>query len=114
LHLIEARITGNDDGDCGGNNDCSSLIAAWDNQSPVVLAGGFQPKSACQAVDETYKEYDVAIGFGRYYISNPDLVFRIREGIELVKYNRLHFYTPKLAEGYIDYAYSPQYLAQSQ
>ncbi|ETS84613.1 hypothetical protein PFICI_02638 [Pestalotiopsis fici W106-1] len=114
LHLIEARITGNDDGDCGGSNDCSSLIKAWENKSPIVLAGGFQPDSARRAVDETYKDYDIAIGFGRYYISNPDLVFRIKEGIELVKYNRLHFYTPKLAEGYIDYAYSPQYLAQTK
>ncbi|KAK6086169.1 NADH:flavin oxidoreductase/NADH oxidase [Seiridium cupressi] len=100
LHLIEARITGNDDSECGGDSDCSSLVKVWDNQSPVLLAGGFKPDNARKAVDETYKEYDVAIVFGRYFISNPDLVFRMKENIELVKYDRAVFYTPKKPEGH--------------
>ncbi|KAI1864091.1 uncharacterized protein JN550_009111 [Neoarthrinium moseri] len=112
LHLIEARITGNDDSDCGGSNNCGFLVRAWDNQSPVLLAGGFKPDSARKVVDETYKDYDVGIVFGRYFISNPDLVFRIREGLGLVGYDRTHFYTPKVAQGYLDYPFSLQYLAQ--
>lgn len=113
LHLIEARITGNEDSDCGGTSDCSSLVKAWNNQSPVLLAGGFKPESARKAVDITYKDYDLAIVFGRYFISNPDLVFRMKEGIELMQYDRAHFYTPKIPDGYIDYPYSSQYIAQA-
>ncbi|KAH8203774.1 hypothetical protein TruAng_002067 [Truncatella angustata] len=113
LHLVEARITGNDDSECGGNNNCSSLIKTWENTSPVLLAGGFKPESALKAADETYKDYDVAVAFGRYFISNPDLVFRIRERIRLAKYDRAVFYTPKKAEGYIDYPYSSEYIAQA-
>lgn len=109
LHLIEARIKGNDDADCGGQKNVSWMVKQWDNASPVVLAGGFKPLSAKEAVDETYKQYDVIIAFGRYFVSTPDLVFRIREEVELTPYDRSVFYTPKLPQGYIDYPYSEQY-----
>ncbi|KAF6822237.1 nadh:flavin oxidoreductase nadh oxidase family protein [Colletotrichum musicola] len=109
LHLIEARISGNDDTDTGGQRTVRWLVDLWDNASPVLIAGGLDARSAAAAVDDTYKKYDVGIVFGRYFISNPDLVFRIREGIELEKYERTYFYTPKLPTGYIDYPFSPQF-----
>ncbi|GKT43567.1 chanoclavine-I aldehyde reductase fgaOx3 [Colletotrichum spaethianum] len=109
LHLIEARISGNDDTDCGGQRTVSWLVELWNNTSPVLLAGGLTAESARKAVEDTYKKYDVATVFGRYFISNPDLVFRIKEGIELEKYERTYFYTPKLPTGYIDYPFSPQF-----
>lgn len=108
LHLIEARITGNDDSECGGDSNCGFLVKIWDNQSPVLLAGGFRPDLAQKAVDDTYKDYDIGIVFGRYFISNPDLVFRMKEAIDLVKYDRTHFYTLG-SEGYIDYPFCPQF-----
>jgi NADPH2 dehydrogenase len=110
LHVIEARIKGNDDADCGGQKSVEWMVKMWDNSSPVVLAGGFLPESAKQAVDETYKDYDVIIAFGRYFVANPDLVFRVKEGVPLVQYDRTVFYTPKEAKGYIDYPFSQQYL----
>ncbi|KAH3919360.1 hypothetical protein HBH56_013350 [Parastagonospora nodorum] len=110
LHLIEARIKGNDDADCGGQKSVSWMVKLWDNASPVIVAGGFLPESAKQAVDETYKDYDVIIAFGRYFVANPDLVFRVREGVPLVRYDRSVFYTPKTPKGYIDYEFSKQYL----
>ncbi|EXF79067.1 NADH:flavin oxidoreductase/NADH oxidase [Colletotrichum fioriniae PJ7] len=114
LHLIEARISGNDDTDCGGQRTVRWLIELWDNASPVLLAGGLDANSAKAAVDETYKKYDVAVVFGRYFISNPDLVFRIKEGIELDKYERTYFYTPKLPIGYIDYPFCPQFQSSAR
>lgn len=114
LHLIEARIRGNDDADCGGQRTVKWLVELWDNASPVLLAGGFDAESAKRAVDETYAKYDVCIVFGRYFVSNPDLVFRIRSGVALTKYERTYFYTPKLAKGYTDYPFSKDYLAQAQ
>ena len=113
LHLIEARIRGNDDASCGEGHNVSFLVKLWDNASPVLLAGGFTPESARKAVDETYKDYDVGIVFGRYFVSNPDLVFRVREGIPLIKYERTYFYTPKVTKGYTDYPFSQEFLAEA-
>lgn len=110
LHLIEARIKGNDDAGCGGEKTVAWMVKRWGNVSPVVVAGGFKPVSARQAVDETFKGYDVLIAFGRYFVSNPDLVFRVKEEVALTGYDRSVFYTPKLTKGYIDYPFSPQYI----
>jgi NADPH2 dehydrogenase len=110
LHLIEARIEGNDDSECGGQKSVDWMVKAWSNTSPVLVAGGFTPETARQAVDEKYKDYDVVIVFGRYFVTNPDLVYRVREGLPLVGYDRSVFYTPKQAKGYIDYPLSQQYL----
>lgn len=110
LHLIEARIKGNDDADCGGQNSVAWMVRLWDNSSPVVLAGGFQPLSARDAVDNIYKDYDVIIAFGRYFVANPDLVFRVKEEIPLTRYDRGVFYTPKVSKGYVDYPYSERFL----
>jgi NADPH2 dehydrogenase len=110
LHLIEARIKGNDDADCGGQKNVGWMVKLWDNVSPIVLAGGFLPDTAKQTASETYKDYDIIIAFGRYFVTNPDLVFRVKEGVPLVKYDRSVFYTPKTPKGYIDYPFSQQYL----
>ncbi|EXJ96518.1 NADPH2 dehydrogenase [Capronia coronata CBS 617.96] len=113
LHLIEARIRGNDDADCGGQKTVKWLVELWDNATPVFLSGGFTAESAKTAVDQTYANYDVCIVFGRYFVSNPDLVFRIKSGVPLTKYERTYFYTPKLVKGYTDYPFSKEYLAQA-
>lgn len=110
LHLIEARIEGNDDSECGGQKSVDWMVEAWANASPVLVAGGFSPDSAKDAVDEKYKDHDVVIVFGRYFVTNPDLVYRVKEGLPLAGYDRKVFYTPKEPKGYIDYPLSPQYL----
>ena len=48
-----------------------------------------------------------AISFGRAYISNPDLVERLRVGAELTPDNFKTWYTPD-AEGYTDYPFLAQ------
>ncbi|KAJ8112488.1 hypothetical protein ONZ43_g5383 [Nemania bipapillata] len=111
LHLVEPRISGDVDAGCGAGHSLASLIKLWNNQSPVILAGGYLLESAARTADETWKDFDIVIAFGRYFISNPDLVFRLKEGIELAKYDRSTFYTAKKKEGYIDYPVSDQYRA---
>ncbi|KAI0184489.1 NADH:flavin oxidoreductase/NADH oxidase [Xylaria flabelliformis] len=111
LHLVEPRISGASDGNNDTGDSLEFLIKLWNNQSPIVLAGGFLPESAFEAVDKTWKDFDIVIAFGRYFISNPDLVFRLKEGIEFRKYDRSTFYTPQKAEGYIDIPFSDQYRA---
>ncbi|EJT69904.1 hypothetical protein GGTG_12787 [Gaeumannomyces tritici R3-111a-1] len=76
---------------------------------PVIVGGGHTPESARQTVEERFKGLDVLVGFGRWFISNPDLVFRIQHGVELTKYDRNTFYIPKSLDGYADYGFSSEY-----
>ncbi|KAH6896511.1 NADPH dehydrogenase [Thelonectria olida] len=85
------------------------ILEEWDNQSPVIVAGGYTPDDAAVATDEIYKKWDVAIAFGRYFISNPDLVFRVKNGVPFTPYSRETFYIKKSNAGYNDYEFSEQY-----
>ncbi|KAJ5938609.1 hypothetical protein N7466_001743 [Penicillium verhagenii] len=86
------------------------ILDEWNNLSPVIVAGGYQPDTAAWAVEEKYKKWDVMVAFGRHFIANPDLVFRVKEGLPLTKYNRATFYSRKAWEGYNDYPFSPEFL----
>ncbi|KAH8909662.1 FMN-linked oxidoreductase [Coniochaeta sp. PMI_546] len=112
LHLVEGRISGQSDTDVREGETNTSLVKIWDNSSPVLLAGGFTPESAREVVDETYKDYDVIVVFGRHFIANPDLVFRLKNNIPLNKYDRPTFYLPKVPNGYIDYPFSQEFVTQ--
>jgi NADPH2 dehydrogenase len=109
LHLVESRIAGASDCDGGFSDANKFAIDLWGNTSPVFLAGGFKPDHARETVDKTYKDRDVVIVFGRYFISNPDLVFKIKNGIELTPYDRSTFYSTQDPHGYTDYPYCAQY-----
>ncbi|KAH7312562.1 hypothetical protein B0I35DRAFT_411268 [Stachybotrys elegans] len=113
LHLVEARIRGTEDAECGGQRSVRWMVEQWANASPVLLAGGFTADSARQAVNETYRDYDVVVVFGRYFVSNPDLVYRVKEGVELLKYDRATFYVPLSPTGYIDYAFSKEFVSSA-
>lgn len=110
IHLVEARISGNVDVDAAEKLDF--LVDLWDCGTPLLLAGGFKPDSAVKTVEEEYPNKDVVMVFGRYFISNPDLVFRIKKGIELAKYDRNTFYIPGSPEGYITPEFSKEYLQE--
>lgn len=114
VHIVESRIMGNADVEAFDLN--TPFIDAWfeggSAPGPVLIAGGFKPDSAKRAVDEDHKGRDVAVVFGRLWIANPDLPFRIREGIDLVKYDRDTFYIPKSEKGYTDQPFSEEFLKQ--
>jgi len=110
IHVVESRINGSTDTDAIEKVDF--LIDVWGNTSPVFVAGGFTPDSAYRAVDEEYKDRDIGIVFGRYFISNPDLVYRVKEKIDLTKYDRNKFYNKKQELGYTDWAFSKEFEAQ--
>lgn len=114
LHLIESRVSGSAaDGvyNDKGTNELKKFVEAWGPEIPVILAGGFTPEKAAWAVNEVASGDNVAIAFGRYFISTPDLPYRIKHGLDLNKWDRPTFYAPG-AEGYIDYEFSKEYLAQ--
>ncbi len=66
----------------------------------VIGSSSFTPDSAEAAVRDGV--YD-AIAFGRLFISNPDLVDRIRLGKKLNLYDVSTFYVRDPVKGYIDY-----------
>ncbi|PYH42985.1 alkene reductase [Aspergillus saccharolyticus JOP 1030-1] len=90
------------------------ILEAWDNRSPVIVAGGYHPETAAWAVEKRYNKWNTLVAFGRHFLANPDLVFRIRHKIELNKYNRPTFYLAKNEIGYNDYPFSKEYLAAQQ
>lgn len=68
---------------------------------PVMGNCGYTLSSATQAVENGDADM---IAFGRPYISNPDLVHRFTEGIELAPDAPVEdWYTPKGAQGYTDF-----------
>ncbi|KAF4457693.1 nadh:flavin oxidoreductase nadh oxidase [Fusarium albosuccineum] len=109
IHLIESRVVNNVD--CEKKEGLEFAFDIWKNQSPILVAGGFNRDSAIKAVDEEYKGTDTLTVFGRYFVSTPDLVFRLRHGLKPNPYDRSTFYTPVQSEGYTDYSFSEEYLS---
>jgi NADPH2 dehydrogenase len=106
LHMVEPRMLGNDEVSVAPTKTLAFAFQAWNKVSPVLLAGGYTFERAAKAVDLEYQDQEVAIAFGRWFISNPDLPFRFRNGVSLNPYDRETFYKAKSADGYIDYPFS--------
>ncbi|KAJ5979884.1 hypothetical protein N7481_007182 [Penicillium waksmanii] len=109
LHVIESRVVNNVD--IEKTEGIEFALEIWGQTSPVLVAGGFSPASAKHAVDVEYWNNDVAVVLGRHFLANPDLPFRIKHNMNLNKYDRPSFYTPKVSRGYVDYPFSPEFLA---
>lgn len=105
LHIVTSRVSGN--ADVHGKESIDDLVDIWADQSPVLLAGGFTPEHALTEVGK--HKADVAIVFGRHFISNPDLVFRVKEDIKFTDYDRDLFYNKKQAHGYTDWEFSKEF-----
>ena len=103
LHLVEPRMDGIFDVVRAGT--IRPLIETWGHQGAVIVNGGYTADNVRKALEEEYREFNVAVSFGRWFIANPDLVERLKDGRELNGYNRDTFYKPKVAEGYVDYPF---------
>lgn len=114
LHLVESRISGDPASavyhKLTRRND--PLIEAWGKTSPIILAGGYTAETARAVTEEVYPNLDICVAIGRYWISTPDLPYRVRHDIEFSPYNRSTFYKTMSSEGYTDYPYSREFLAQ--
>lgn len=84
-----------------GAVDLSSFRAIF-GDTPFFSAGGFDDKNSFEVMKTD--SYD-ALLYGRYFISNPDLPKRLKEGLALNPYDRSRFYGPfeDNAIGYTDY-----------
>jgi N-ethylmaleimide reductase len=100
IHLIESRASGMGRSDVIRTDvlNNAELFSHLFNGS-VISAGGYTPKTASAAIEAGYAG---AIAFGRLFISNPDLVERIRTHNALNGYDRTTFYGGG-THGYTDY-----------
>ena len=115
IHLVESRTSGKSAVDAEyatvtGNND--KLAEVWGTDAPIILAGGFDAEKSIEAVNNHYTAENVIIAYGRYFISTPDLPYRVAHGIPLEPYDRKTFYKPESPDGYIDYPFSKEFLGQ--
>ncbi|KAH9003866.1 hypothetical protein EDB86DRAFT_3099865 [Lactarius hatsudake] len=101
IHVIELRVSNftvaavTDENRVQSNEDLRKI---WGDR-PYIAAGGMDRATAV----DTVSKYGGLVAFGRHFIANPDLPFRLKQGLPLTHYNRDTFYTPDPAAGYIDY-----------
>ncbi|KAI5860576.1 FMN-linked oxidoreductase [Durotheca rogersii] len=108
LHVTQAYSP--DDSPLEGPAEKATFaVEAWDSEAPVIIAGGLQPDSARALVDDEQKHRNVIAGFGRSWISTPDLPFRLKHGIPFAPHDYTKFYSAGAPEGYIDYPFSEQF-----
>jgi NADPH2 dehydrogenase len=108
IHAIEPRIKG--DTVISPDSPDASLdfiYKIW--TGPILVAGGYSPELARRHV-EAHPDKDIVITFGRHFLANPDLIFRITHDLKLNPSHRPTFYA-QTREGYIDYPFSEEYLA---
>lgn len=105
IHLIEPRSTsagGSDKTDESAPSTAvlfGPIIQAGSLGTKLISAGGYNRAEALLAIAEHKTD---AVAFGRFYISNPDLVERLRENHPLTPYERATFYGGG-EKGYTDY-----------
>ena len=96
LHLMRGDFFGQQTGD---------VVSVARRAFPGALVGnmGYTPAEAEAAIAAGTLQ---AVAFGHHYVSNPDLVERVRKGAALVEPNGATFYTQDAA-GYTDYPALP-------
>lgn len=68
-------------------------------QGTLVSCGGYTAQTAKEAIDNRITDL---VAFGKPFISNPDLVYRLEQGIPLTPWDTSTFYSSG-EEGYTDY-----------
>jgi NADPH2 dehydrogenase len=107
LHLIESRVAGNTDVEA--QESLQPLIKLW--EGPVLLAGVFTHILDMKTDELQFSDRDnIVVVFGRYFLSTPDLIYRLKYGIPLNKYDRDTFYKVGSSDGYANYPFSKEFL----
>ncbi|CAG82798.2 hypothetical protein B0I72DRAFT_134116 [Yarrowia lipolytica] len=108
IHVIEPRANGIFD----------MTPEPWQSNEPfrkiwtgnLIRAGGFNRQLA---IDTAQEDDKTLIAFGRRFIANPDLVYRLEKDLPLTKWDRDTFYVPG-PKGYTDYPFYKDQLEQDQ
>ncbi|KAE9405721.1 FMN-linked oxidoreductase [Gymnopus androsaceus JB14] len=111
LHVIEPRVDGfqlRENLPAEENNDFLRAIWASEgaekpSQSWFISTGGHDSETALKGA----REKGDLIAFGRMFIGNPDLPYRLKHGIPLNQADRTTFYIPtNEPKGYTDYPFA--------
>ncbi|SCV69781.1 BQ2448_1175 [Microbotryum intermedium] len=102
LHVTLPRVAGGFSNDNLKEEENIDFIHDIWAPLPIIIAGQYEPETAIAGAE---KYPNSIIAFGRMFISNPDLPYKVRYGAELTPYNRKTFYLygPDKAEGYTTY-----------
>jgi N-ethylmaleimide reductase len=98
LHIIEPRVKGNVVV-AEGQGPIAAEYLSTIFTGKIIAAGGFEPDTAEAVLSNGDADL---VAFGHYFVSNPDLPIRVKQGLPLSDYDRKTFYTFD-ARGYIDY-----------
>ncbi|WP_415853280.1 alkene reductase [Sinomonas sp. G460-2] len=104
LHLVEPGIEASDDVDLGEDWIPSGELAALFD-GPVIVTGGHTAETASAQIVAGVADM---VGFGRLFISNPDLPHRFQHGTELQEAHADGLYSDDEL-GYTDYPCHPSY-----
>jgi N-ethylmaleimide reductase len=99
-HIIEPRSSSagaQDSNILSAPNTCDLFRKSFSGS--VISAGGYTREDAIKVVESGKAD---AVAFGRLFISNPDLVRRLKDNLELNNYDRSSFYGGT-EKGYTDY-----------
>ncbi|KAJ7843250.1 hypothetical protein B0H14DRAFT_3086564 [Mycena olivaceomarginata] len=96
LHLVEPRISG------GGTRDLETIKKHESNNALAAFGRRARLEGAIEAAEGGEK---VLVGFGRWFLSNPDLPERLEQDVQLTPYDRSTFYLigENSPRGYTDY-----------
>ncbi|KZP30039.1 FMN-linked oxidoreductase [Athelia psychrophila] len=111
LHVLEPRVDGWADRETISAHQVTerdALHALW-APKPLISAGGYDREMGVDVAQKTGQ----LVAYGRLFISNPDLVRRLKENLPLSKPNRATYYTPRdwTPTGYTDYPFAGQAVA---
>ncbi|KAJ6194557.1 hypothetical protein J3E72DRAFT_199945 [Bipolaris maydis] len=107
LHIVEPRVDGIDD--IEPTQSIGFLLPHF--TGTLVIAGGSKLHNTKQYAEQ-FKYNDIVIAFGRYFISTPDLAFRLQRGIEFNPHDRETFYLSRTEKGLNDYPFSQEWNAK--
>ncbi|KAL3532683.1 hypothetical protein ACH5RR_006204 [Cinchona calisaya] len=107
LHMTQPRYTAygqTEAGRQGSEEEEARLIRTLRNayQGTFIGSGGFTRQLGIEAVAKGDADL---VSYGRLFISNPDLVLRLKINAPLNKYIRATFYTHDPVVGYTDYPF---------
>ncbi|KAJ8092791.1 hypothetical protein PM082_023619 [Marasmius tenuissimus] len=113
IHKVDPRVDGIPNVDQTGNHSNDFLREIWTNEHGrneaengrrLISSGSYDLESGTELADS---EGDL-VAYGRLFISNPDLPYRLQNGIPLNPYDRSTFYLQGSLErrGYTDYPFA--------